>query len=264
MGLALKEGEQGRRFATSTVLLTAHLIMEKKYASTTGYYNHQSSPAVHQYPPQHAPHPSYPYSAPTLPPDAPPSYSEVAPSRQDYVPPAGPPPRSGPVYLLPPSPEDYPRAPSAPPTTTPTTREEPPIPLTDTDSAARLLLNPAPPSFSRPRDPRTPCGPFEPITVPCLSGAGGQLAAGFPTDPHPPRGHDVARDDWARFLDDVRRAGAFAGEMRVRRAFGDPAAAHTGDGTDGVMGPVAAPGRGGLVSSEPRCPLETEADRGVW
>lgn len=71
---------------------------------------------------------------------------------------------------------------------------------------------PTPPSFSRTPQPHFGYPPFPPCTATSL---GSELSSGFPVlpppcyvQPHPFTTHDVSEEDWARFLDDVRRAGA--------------------------------------------------------
>lgn len=76
------------------------------------------------------------------------------------------------------------------------------------------LLNPPPPSFSRPPQSGLPYGPF-PLLAHFSQGTGidgGFAATPPPThiDPHPFATHDVNEEDWARFLDDIRRAGSLS------------------------------------------------------
>lgn len=86
----------------------------------------------------------------------------------------------------------------------------PPLP----PSSPSDLLNPPPPSFSRPPQSGFPYGPF-PLLAHFSQGTG--IDGGFasmppPThvDPHPFATHDVNEEDWARFLDDTRRAGSLS------------------------------------------------------
>lgn len=74
------------------------------------------------------------------------------------------------------------------------------------------LLDPPPPSFSRPPQPQFPYSPFPRCTAISL---GKDLENGFPSlppssvvQPHPFVTHDVNEDDWLRFLGDIKKAGS--------------------------------------------------------
>lgn len=76
------------------------------------------------------------------------------------------------------------------------------------------LLDPPPPPFLRAPRPGLPYGPFEPAALTSLDD---QLDKGFPplappavSAPHPFVTHDVADDDWQRFLHDVRIASSLS------------------------------------------------------
>ncbi|KAH9932306.1 uncharacterized protein B0H18DRAFT_53092 [Fomitopsis serialis] len=76
------------------------------------------------------------------------------------------------------------------------------------------LLDPPPPPFLRAPRPDLPYGPFEPAALTSLDD---QLDKGFPplappavTAPHPFVTHDVADEDWQRFLHDVRIASSLS------------------------------------------------------
>ncbi|OBZ77991.1 hypothetical protein A0H81_02686 [Grifola frondosa] len=81
------------------------------------------------------------------------------------------------------------------------------------------LLNPPPPSFLRAPPSNLPYGPFPPMT---LIGLGKGLDKGYPLVapqspliPHPFVMHDVNKDDWLRFLNDIRLAGSLSPMNRV-------------------------------------------------
>ncbi|KAI0364985.1 hypothetical protein BV20DRAFT_973826 [Pilatotrama ljubarskyi] len=80
-------------------------------------------------------------------------------------------------------------------------------------SVADALAQPQPPSFARRPPSDVPYGPFPPATHFAHSD---DLTRGFPMTPptcpcaphpHPFTTHDVHEGDWARFLEDVKRAG---------------------------------------------------------
>ncbi|GJE93681.1 DUF4646 domain-containing protein [Phanerochaete sordida] len=81
------------------------------------------------------------------------------------------------------------------------------------------LLNPPPPSFSRPPRRELPYTPFAPLTV---VGIGTSLDKGFPAipppaamQPHPFATHDVCEDDWVRFVGDIQKAGKLSPMNRI-------------------------------------------------
>ncbi|KZT66661.1 hypothetical protein DAEQUDRAFT_739896 [Daedalea quercina L-15889] len=76
------------------------------------------------------------------------------------------------------------------------------------------LLDPPPPSFLRSVRPDLPYEPFEPASLASLNE---DLASGFPqlpppsrAAPHPFATHDIAEEDWRRFLHDVKAATALS------------------------------------------------------
>ncbi|KZT66659.1 hypothetical protein DAEQUDRAFT_813448 [Daedalea quercina L-15889] len=82
------------------------------------------------------------------------------------------------------------------------------------------LLDPPPPQFLRARRPDLYYGPFEPAALTSLDA---QLDKGFPplpppatTAPHPFVTHDVADDDWQRFLHDVRVASSLSPVDKIK------------------------------------------------
>ena len=82
------------------------------------------------------------------------------------------------------------------------------------------LLDPPPPQFLRPPQPDLSYVPFEPAALTSLDA---QLDKGFPplappatTAPHPFATHDVAEDDWQRFLHDVRVASSLSPIDKVK------------------------------------------------
>ncbi|TFY59727.1 hypothetical protein EVJ58_g5605 [Rhodofomes roseus] len=81
------------------------------------------------------------------------------------------------------------------------------------------LLDPPPPPFLRAPRPDFPYGPFEPAALTSLDA---QLDKGFPPlappvarMPHPFATHDVADDDWQRFLHDIKIASSLSPINRV-------------------------------------------------
>ncbi|EKM56386.1 uncharacterized protein PHACADRAFT_207639 [Phanerochaete carnosa HHB-10118-sp] len=76
------------------------------------------------------------------------------------------------------------------------------------------LLNPPPPSFSRPLRRELPYNPFPPMTA---LGFGATLDQGFSTvppttvvNPHPFVTHDVCEEDWTRFVGDLQKVGTLS------------------------------------------------------
>ena len=81
---------------------------------------------------------------------------------------------------------------------------------TDPGQTTASLLDPPPPSFLRSPRPNLSYEPFEPTSLRSLSE---DLGMGFPQlppqsrdVPHPFATHDVAEEDWRRFVSDVKAA----------------------------------------------------------
>lgn len=82
------------------------------------------------------------------------------------------------------------------------------------------LLDPPPQQFLRAPRADLPYGPFEPGALTSLDA---KLDKGFPplapptmTTPHPFATHDVAEDDWQRFLNDVKVASTLSTMDKVK------------------------------------------------
>ncbi|KAH9932296.1 uncharacterized protein B0H18DRAFT_929096 [Fomitopsis serialis] len=93
------------------------------------------------------------------------------------------------------------------------------------------LVDPPPPSFLRSPRLDLPYEPFEPAFLASLSK---DLDKGFPQVPPPSRAvphpfatHDVAEDDWQRFLHDVKVAGSLSPANRIAAAVA-PISMHAG------------------------------------
>lgn len=92
--------------------------------------------------------------------------------------------------------------------------------MAPTGQSVASLLDPPPQQFLR--APRTdlPYGPFEPAALTSLDN---NLDKGFPllappvpTVPHPFAMHDVAEDDWQRFLHDVKIASSLSTMDKIK------------------------------------------------
>lgn len=93
------------------------------------------------------------------------------------------------------------------------------------------LVDPPPPSFLRPPRPDLPYEHFEPASLVSLNK---DLDKGFPqlpppsrAVPHPFATHDVAENDWQRFLHDVKLAGSLSPANRIAAAVA-PISMHAG------------------------------------
>ncbi|KAH7911677.1 hypothetical protein BJ138DRAFT_889209 [Hygrophoropsis aurantiaca] len=77
-----------------------------------------------------------------------------------------------------------------------------------------------PPMWQRQPPPNLPYNQFPPM---CLISNGKELNKGFPElppptqlTPHPFSTHDIAEEDWKRFLTDVKKAGSLTGAQRIK------------------------------------------------